>query len=103
MKLSDMTLAIALAGLVAGCDAAANAAQSASRFAERTAVRVEDSALALAVKTNLARDPVVVPGSLEVGVHDGVVSLYGKQPTVEARAKAESAALMLEMSRSRPL
>jgi osmotically-inducible protein OsmY len=90
MRTTNLTAALGLALSLAGCEAASNAAAGAGVFAEQTIDRAKDASIKLAIKAALTDDPGVQAKAVEIYVVEGVVTLRGAQPTLEARARAET-------------
>jgi hyperosmotically inducible periplasmic protein len=90
-----LALLLGLAPL-AGCDAATNVVNGTDAILEKTAEKVaqktDDEALSLAVKGALVKADDKLGWHVKVGALGGVVSLSGKVPTPEDKARAEDVA-----------
>jgi osmotically-inducible protein OsmY len=83
-------------GALAGCEAATNAVNGTDAILEKTAQKIsqktDDEALILAVKGAILKADDKLGWRVKVGAVAGSVSLSGKVPTPEDKAKAEDIA-----------
>ena len=90
MRTTNFMAALGLALSLAGCEAASNAAAGAGVLAEQTIDRAKDASIKLAIKAAINDDPGLSPKAIEIYVVEGVVTLRGTQPTLDARQRAET-------------
>jgi len=83
-------------GAGAGCAPVQNAAEGTGRLVkegyEQVAEATSDSAINFAVKAALIDDPTIRSGDIQVSTHQGVVTLFGAQPTEAGVHRAEQIA-----------
>jgi hyperosmotically inducible protein len=89
---SALLLALGLAGCEAANNAVAGTDAILTKTAEKISQKTDDEALTLAVKGALVKADDKLGWRVKVGAVGGSVSLSGKVPTPEDKAKAEDIA-----------
>ena len=74
--------------LTAGCTPADNAAAGAKSFFSEVGDKVTDASISFAINAAYMDDALVKSKQIKVSTTDGVVTLKGTQPTLEAKARA---------------
>lgn len=85
MTLGVLAFAVCLA---AGCTPADNAAAGAKSFFNEVGDKVTDASINFAIEAAYVDDELVKSKQISISTRDGVVTLRGTQPTLQAKARA---------------
>jgi len=89
MKVFGVTV---MAATAVGCTASSNAAEGAKSIVHEVGDRATDMSISMAVNAKMIDDPIVKSKQIEVRTVNGVVTMTGSQPSLQAKQHAIEAA-----------